>query len=192
MRKKKNSKLRSALAIFLAGAMVLGMIPGGMGQVYASDSTPTPAVAFDETSVSDPSTVDTWNQVVKDSTENIGRIWTDKTVLTEDIQLEGGSRPSVKKGDSDFLVGLSALSSTSNTVKTVSRPLDIVLVVDTSGSMENSPHMGGLRVSDIDMKRYMQEILVKQKIKNITQRMEAKLLLKVKKFCFGGNLRTGN
>lgn len=55
------------------------------------------AVAFDETSVSDPSTVDTWNQVVKDSTENIGRIWTDKTVLTEDIQLEGGSRPSVKK-----------------------------------------------------------------------------------------------
>ena len=56
MRKKKNSKLRSALAIFLAGAMVLGMIPGGMGQVYASDSTPTPAVAFDETSVSDPST----------------------------------------------------------------------------------------------------------------------------------------
>lgn len=47
MRKKKNSKLRSALAIFLAGAMVLGMIPGGMGQVYASDSTPTPAVAFD-------------------------------------------------------------------------------------------------------------------------------------------------
>ena len=35
-------------------------------------------------------------------------------------------------------------------------------------------------------------ILVKQKIKNITQRMEAKLLLKVKKFCFGGNLRTGN
>ena len=183
MRKKKNSKLRSALAIFLAGAMVLGMIPGGMGQVYASDSTPTPAVAFDETSVSDPSTVDTWNQVVKDSTENIGRIWTDKTVLTEDIQLEGGSRPSVKKGDSDFLVGLSALSSTSNTVKTVSRPLDIVLVVDTSGC---------LRVSDIDMKRYMQEILVKQKIKNITQRMEAKLLLKVKKFCFGGNLRTGN
>ncbi len=142
MRKKKNSKLRSALAIFLAGAMVLGMIPGGMGQVYASDSTPTPAAAFDETSVSDPSTVDTWNQVVKDSTENIGRIWTDKTVLTEDIQLVGGSRPSVKKGDSDFLVGLSALSSTSNTVKTVSRPLDIVLVVDTSGSMDDEPHMG--------------------------------------------------
>lgn len=47
--------------------------------------------------VSDPSTVDTWNQVVKDSTENIGRIWTDKTVLTEDIQLEGGSRQVSKK-----------------------------------------------------------------------------------------------
>ena len=144
--------------------------------------------------MSDPSTVDTWNQVVKDSTENIGRIWTDKTVLTEDIQLEGGSRPSVKKGDSDFLVGLSALSSTSNTVKTVSRPLDIVLVVDTSGSMENSPHMGTRPESepDIEYEEIYAGILVKQKIKNITQRMEAKLLLKVKKFCFGGNLRTGN
>lgn len=97
MRKKKNSKLRSALAIFLAGAMVLGMIPGGMGQVYASDSTPTPAVAFDETSVSDPSTVDTWNQVVKDSTENIGRIWTDKTVLTEMFSLRAEADQVSKK-----------------------------------------------------------------------------------------------
>lgn len=97
MRKKKNSKLRSALAIFLAGAMVLGMIPGGMGQVYASDSTPTPAVAFDETSVSDPSTVDTWNQVVKDSTENIGRIWTDKTVLQRIFSLRAEADQVSKK-----------------------------------------------------------------------------------------------
>ena len=143
MRKKKNGKkLRSVLAILLAGSMMLGMIPENIGQVYAADAEIEPAAAFDEAVVADPSTVDTWQGIVKDTTENIGRIWTDKTVLTGDIKLDGGNEPSVEKGDSDFLVGLSALSSTSNTVETVSRPLDIVLVVDTSGSMVNPPHMG--------------------------------------------------
>lgn len=62
------------------------------------------------------------------TTQNVGRIWTDKTVRA------------VENGDSDFLTTLSAISSTSDT--TVSgKPLDIVLVLDASGSM-NDP-MGG-------------------------------------------------
>lgn len=76
------------------------------------------------------------------STQNVGRIWTDKSVFSADYTLEGSSGASGKTieiGDSDFLVGLSALSSTSNlkTVTTTTTPLDIVLVVDTSGSMDN-------------------------------------------------------
>ena len=58
------------------------------------------------------------------TTQNVGRIWTDKTVKA------------VKNGDSDFLTTLSAISSTSDT--TVSgKPLDIVLVLDASGSMSD-------------------------------------------------------
>ena len=58
------------------------------------------------------------------TTQNVGRIWTDKTVRT------------VENGDSDFLTTLSAISSTSDT--TVSgKPLDIVLVLDASGSMKD-------------------------------------------------------
>ena len=59
------------------------------------------------------------------TTQNVGRIWTDKTVK--------------KTGEgekSDFLTTLSAISSTSDT--TISgKPLDIVLVLDTSGSMDD-------------------------------------------------------
>jgi len=58
------------------------------------------------------------------TTQNAGRIWTDKTVKA------------VEGGESDFLTTLSAISSTSDT--TVSgKPLDIVMVLDASGSMDD-------------------------------------------------------
>ena len=141
MRKKKNSKkLRSALAILLAGSMMLGLLPGGVGQVYAAD--PAPKAAFDETTVVDEETSQGWQEIVSNTTQNIGRIWTDKSVYNNDVTLpgigEGGKPiPITKPETSDFMVGLSALSSTSNTSVTTSVPLDIVLVLDVSGSMDN-------------------------------------------------------
>ncbi len=58
------------------------------------------------------------------TTQNVGRIWTDKTVKA------------VESGESDFLTTLSAISSTSDT--TISgKPLDIVMVLDASGSMDD-------------------------------------------------------
>ncbi len=71
------------------------------------------------------------------TTQNVGRIWTDKTVK-ETAANEG----------SDFLTTLSAISSTSDT--TVSgKPLDIVLVLDASGSMSD-PMVKGDRTKRID------------------------------------------
>lgn len=70
------------------------------------------------------------------TTQNVGRIWTDKTVKK------------VESGDSDFLTTLSAISSTSDT--TVSgKPLDIVMVLDASGSMDD-PMGTGDRTKRID------------------------------------------
>ena len=94
-----------------------------------------------KTTVVDPSTITTWKGVAHEDTENIGRIWTDKTVSNDGVRLLGGIQPVIEKGQSDFLVGLSALSSTSNTTTTSSRPLDIVLVLDVSGSMDDG--LGG-------------------------------------------------
>lgn len=65
----------------------------------------------------------------KVTTQNVGRIWTDKTVQAID------------DGESDFLTTLSAMSSTSDTTSLVSKPLDIVMVLDASGSMDDP--MGG-------------------------------------------------
>lgn len=92
------------------------------------------------TTVADPSSASTWrNWGLENSTENVGRIWTDKTVSDGDIELTGAGDPiKIEKGDSDFLTSLSAISSTSNLTMTSSTPLDIVLVLDASGSMDDS------------------------------------------------------
>ncbi|WP_417062186.1 Spy0128 family protein [Enorma massiliensis] len=101
------------------------------------------------TTVVDPDTTNVWTNYTRPdgqpSTQNVGRIWTDKSVFDNTYTFtndngEGLSGQTIGKGDSDFLVSLSALSSTSNLKEMVktSQPLDIVLVLDTSGSMSGS------------------------------------------------------
>ena len=98
------------------------------------------AVTAGAATVADPSSASTWrNWGLENSTENVGRIWTDKTVSDGNIDLTGaGGTMTIEKGDSDFLTSLSAISSTSNLTMTSSTPLDIVLVLDASGSMDDS------------------------------------------------------
>ena len=55
----------------------------------------------------------------------MGRIWTDKTVEPAEDE------------KSDFVTTLSTISSTSDTTSLVTKPLDIVLVLDASGSMSD-------------------------------------------------------
>lgn len=74
----------------------------------------------------------------KVTTQNVGRIWTDKTV-----------KATGENEESDFLTTLSAMSSTSNSTVTVTTPLDIEMVLDASGSMDD-PMGGGDRTKRID------------------------------------------
>lgn len=101
---------------------------------------PTTALAatVGATTLADPSSASTWrNWGLENSTQNVGRIWTDKTVSAGDIVLTGagGDKIIPKNKDSDFLTAFSAISSTSNLRETATTPLDIVLVLDASGSM---------------------------------------------------------
>ena len=100
--------------------------------------------------VADPSSATTWrNWGLENSTENVGRIWTDKTVSDGDIDLTGsGGTMTIEKGDSDFLTSLSAISSTSNLTTTSSTPLDVVLVLDASGFMKENMGWGGTTKMD--------------------------------------------
>lgn len=104
------------------------------------------------TTVVDPDTTNVWTNYTRPggqpSTQNVGRIWTDKSVFDDTYTFtsdndEGLSGEKIEKGDSDFLVSLSALSSTSNLKEMVqsSKPLDIVLILDESTSM--SSNIGG-------------------------------------------------
>ena len=118
---------RGLLAVILAVVLVLpaaafAMLPEANARSSTGMDGPTVTV--------DPNTSDNWTYWAagsdgsgKITTQNVGRIWTDKTV-------EAGE-------ESDFLTTLSAISSTSNTTTTVPKPLDIVLVLDASGSMDD-------------------------------------------------------
>ena len=90
----------------------------------------------------DPSTIADWRKWIEEAgtmtTNNVGRVWTDKSVYNDDLKLTAaGPGATVEKGDDDFIVALSALSSYSNLTTTSSRPLDIVLMLDMSGSMDD-------------------------------------------------------
>ena len=117
--------------------------------LFAIFLTLAPVSAFAAT-VADPSSASTWrNWGLENSTENVGRIWTDKTVSDGDIDLTGaGGTMTIEKGDSDFLTSLSAISSTSNLTMTSSTPLDIVLVLDASGSMKEKMGWDGTTKMD--------------------------------------------
>lgn len=122
---------RGLLAVILAVVLVLpaaafAMLP----EANARSSTGMDGPAMTGKTVVDYDTSNRWKfwaggyDGKEVTTQNVGRIWTDKTVKA------------VENGDSDFLTTLSAISSTSDT--TVSgKPLDIVMVLDASGSMDD-------------------------------------------------------
>lgn len=136
-KRKRNKRIAaSALAVVMAGFLVWGLFPW---QAAAAGTT-----------VADDVTINKWHdpEALDDSTKNVGRIWTDKSVSTGNVKLTSNTRASAdikKKDGSDFLVGLSALSSTAKIMGQTTVPLDIVLVLDVSGSMKNDGKMDTLK-----------------------------------------------
>ena len=115
--------------------LVLGV---GMFLNYSGQAN----AAYNKDKTADLSTGTDWSSKLSDDTSNVGRIWTDKSVSTGNVTLtntEGEDPITVNMTDnSDFLVSLSAMSSASSLTGTgASTPLDIVLVLDVSGSMDD-------------------------------------------------------
>lgn len=139
-------RLKMAIAALLAFALLplIGSTALADESSASSRDQQIRAAANIET-IADASTMGDWSGVVENTTQNIGRIWTDKTVSTNDIGISGAMSATVSKGDSDFITALSLLSSTSNIASTSTTPLDIVLVLDASGSM-NDDMTGGKRI----------------------------------------------
>lgn len=121
---------RGLLSVILAVVLVLpaaafAMLPEANARSSTGMDGPTVS-----NKIVDPDTSNNWKfwaggyDGKEVTTQNVGRIWTDKTV-----------KETAADEKSDFLTTLSAISSTSDT--TVSgKPLDVVLVLDASGSMK--------------------------------------------------------
>lgn len=125
----------------LAMALALALICLGGSFAFADDEGSNRSMrgGVGPTVKVDPSSMNDWAAILggeTPNTANIGRIWTDKTVSADEtITTTSGSV--VKRGSSAFITALSALSSTSNVSSTSTTPLDIVLVLDASGSMDD-------------------------------------------------------
>lgn len=138
-KRKRNKRIAaSALAVVMAGFLVWGLFPW---QAAAAKNT-----------VADNVTINKWHETLDNSTKNVGRIWTDKSVSTGNVTLSNKVGESAKESatiekgsESDFLVGLSALSSTAKIMGQTTVPLDIVLVLDVSGSMDDQGKMTTLK-----------------------------------------------
>ena len=130
-------KLRKPLSWLLAVCMLFSLLPG---TALAADPDPAP--------VADTTTYTDWEDLFGVggsaylTTKDIGRIWTDKSVSTQDIKLpgttiEGLTDNTVKKeADADFLVALSGLGSAATIVDETKVPTDTVIVLDMAPEME--------------------------------------------------------
>lgn len=139
------------IRLLLAMALALALVCLGSSFAFANDENGGGQERNGTASV-DPSTMNDWAALTGTdgssglgaNTSSIGRIWTDKTVSADSVTTSDGNV--VKCDNSAFVTVLSALSGTSNVASTSTTPLDIVLVLDASGSMDDNMSDGTKRI----------------------------------------------
>lgn len=150
------------------------------------------ATADGSQTISDPNTMNAWAYTQAYNNATTGRIWADKTVEKNKIDLPNQSSITVPNG-ADFLVALSALSSYASTTTTNTQALDIVMVLDASGSMDD-PMGGGDRTKRMDaLKAAVNTFITKaaEQNANITDE-DKKIKLSIVKFAGKSKGTIGN
>lgn len=154
------------------------------------------ATADGSTTTSDPNTLNAWERTQAYNNATTGRIWADKTVEEDEITFSGElkDQPAIKVSnikDADFLVALSALSSYASTTTTDTQALDIVMVLDASGSMKDTMSGGTKRIDAL--KNAVNAFIDSAKTQNakITDK-EKKIRLSIVKFADDSKDEVGN
>ncbi len=145
MRKTRIGK--SIITFALALIMVFELIPVSLFTVFANDTSSNQNIYLGGADgIADRDTSTKYNLSLGDnaSTEHAGRIWTDKSVYSDDATFEkfGGGTLTYKLNDGgnlgeDFLVAYSALATAESVEGQTQAPVDVVLILDVSGSMSN-------------------------------------------------------
>ncbi len=137
---KRNTLWKSLIASLLAVVMVVGAVEIGL---FPSLKAVNTAAAGTVNTIVDLDTSTKYMDSLGDnaSTEYSGRIWTDKSVYSNDVTFVtfGGNTSTIKKdAGEDFLITYSALGTSKSVSGEAQAPVDVVFIIDISGSMSNS------------------------------------------------------
>lgn len=127
-RRKRFKILSAVVALVMAVTLAVGLLPDSTGQVYAAEQS------------ADTETRNNYENSLGEltSTRYNGRVWSDKSVSTEDVTFTGRNMQSttVEKGKSNFLVTFSTLATSTQEEGVSQVPVDVVFVIDNSNSMD--------------------------------------------------------
>ena len=150
------------VAFILTFMMAFTMSPiAGLGNSFAAES---------DNRVADPSTMDSWQQYFGTSssfdTENAGHVWTDKSVHTDaDVfkyakeLADGKSKISIDtKDENNFLVSLSAMSSTESMKGMGNKPTNTMIVLDLSSSMYRNENVTPTRLETTTVQKMLDSV----------------------------------
>lgn len=192
-----HSKLiRLQTALLTLALLFTVLIP--VSAYAEGEPTAAQGTANSET-VSDPNTFNAWVYTQAYNNATTGRIWADKTVEEEQITFTGDLKTqdpiAVPKGKgADFLVALSALSSHASTTTTDTKPLDVVLVLDASGSMADPMDKNSDRTPRIEALRDAVGDFIDSTAKKNAEITDEnkKIQLSIVKFAGNSSSKTGN
>ncbi len=139
--KAKTQLTRQLLSAILCVAMLLTCLPL---TTFAVGSYEYPGNAG--TKLSDLDTSTKYSESLGDnaSTEYAGRVWSDKSVYTDNVTFDvfGGGTSTIQLNENqngeDFLIAYSVLATAESVSGQTQAPVDVVLIIDISGSMSNN------------------------------------------------------
>ena len=146
-----------AIALCLACSLCLGAQPafgdegGEAGGTGPASSVPSETLApASIAKVCDPATAGSWEELFAGadgssfSTDDVGRLWVDKSVYpsVEQAVAAGVANPSMQDADLDFLVGMSAFSSSASFRKEQTAPHDVVFVISLNSTLSSFHYDG--------------------------------------------------
>lgn len=126
------------LALVLAAALVAQVLAQGAVSNQAFAAVSDQAFAEQTPPIADGNTTTSYQTSLggETSTCYAGRVWTDKTVYTENAAFENEN--TIEKGNSNFLVAYSAMATSQSISGKTQVPVDVVFVIDNSNSMDAS------------------------------------------------------
>ncbi len=126
----KNIFTNRLLSLVLCMAMVFSMLP------ITNASAESASAPGSISTVADPGTLTRPETIYGNNTQNAGKITVGKSVATSDevVELDGQR---FQAADNNFLVTISQAAQVMGLSSETSAPVDVVFVLDTSGSMGN-------------------------------------------------------